>query len=714
MAVTYGYFNSINGDRKYNADQMSDYFRGIVNEGVFQHLNGGLAVVAGTGMEVTVATGRAIVQNKWVQNDAAFPLTIEAASDTYGRKDAVVIRLSYTNRAISIVVKTGTPSASPAAPSLTRSSTTYEMALAYVNVSAGATSVTVTDKRSDTSVCGWATVAQETSGEVDAMLEALKTGFDGVVYSSPAAMVQGCDEVLQNEINGIPYSLVGIDHIFNNTFRNTGGNESVWFQNFMPAQQFTDKIYCVVYASSGIDETIPEVADVRVDYTDNTANTTIIYDLNTPTEIIINRAKTISKLTFVGFRSASSTTSKTSTWSMFIYAGNISAKTDKIQTMQNFEGMFQIGAFNGGNKTWVSSPYGIVQRQDYPVRLSAGDICYLTDYTGVHVRFMYLKDGDESRSITSWMTDSYTIQYSGLYWFEVETNPVATITNINDYLAKVRILKSWDFYDCVKENNVENQRTDWIVKAVNHRGMNLLAPENTIPAFKLSARLGFKYVETDIAETSDGVIVLIHDTTINRTARNADGTTISSTINIADITYEQALEYDFGIWKGTQYAGTKIPTLDQFMALCRQLSIHPYLDLGSIDDEGIIDKVVTSVKKHGMAHDTTIIGSRSTALSYVSSLCEFMRIGLIASPTDENITAAADLKNGKNEVFIDAQTGTYSTDAIISALIEAGLPLETYTPNTSDDISNLSPYVTGVTSDNLIAGKVLFENNIDM
>ena len=212
MAVTYGYFNSINGDRKYNADQMSDYFRGIVNEGVFQHLNGGLAVVAGTGMEVTVATGRAIVQNKWVQNDAAFPLTIEAASDTYGRKDAVVIRLSYTNRAISIAVKTGTPSASPAAPSLTRSSTTYEMALAYVNVSAGATSVTVTDKRSDTSVCGWATVAQETSGEVDAMLEALKTGFDGVVYSSPAAMVQGCDQKLQDEIDSFGNNKTDNDH----------------------------------------------------------------------------------------------------------------------------------------------------------------------------------------------------------------------------------------------------------------------------------------------------------------------------------------------------------------------------------------------------------------------------------------------------------------------------------------------------------------------
>lgn len=200
MAVTYGFFNSVNGDRKYNAEQMSEYFRGIINEGVYQHLDGGLAVTAGTGLAVNVAAGRAIIQNRWVQNSAAMSLTIAAASETYARKDAVVIRLNWSSRSISIAVKTGTPAASPVAPSMTRNSTTYEMALAYVNVAANATSVTVTDKRSDSTVCGWVTVAQSTSGEVDAQLNAMKTGFDGVVYSSPAAMVQGCDQKLQNEI----------------------------------------------------------------------------------------------------------------------------------------------------------------------------------------------------------------------------------------------------------------------------------------------------------------------------------------------------------------------------------------------------------------------------------------------------------------------------------------------------------------------------------
>ena len=223
MAVTYGFFNSVNGDRKYNAEQMSEYFRGIINEGVYQHLDGGLAVTAGTGLAVNVAAGRAIIQNRWIQNSAAMSLTIAAASETYARKDAVVIRLNWSSRSISIAVKTGTPAASPVAPSMTRNSTTYEMALAYVNVAANATSVTVTDKRSDSTVCGWVTVAQSTSGEVDAQLNAMKTGFDGVEYSSPEAAILAQFNIVKTSMeqnDDIPYFSPG----FSMNISYSGGN----------------------------------------------------------------------------------------------------------------------------------------------------------------------------------------------------------------------------------------------------------------------------------------------------------------------------------------------------------------------------------------------------------------------------------------------------------------------------------------------------------
>ena len=201
MAVTYGFFDSVNADRRYNAEQMDELFDGIVNQGVFQSLGGGLAVSAGSGLAVNVATGKAIIQKRWVKNDSTLALAISAASATYPRYDAVVIKYDGASRLVSIYVKEGSPAASPAYPSMTRSGTTYEMCLAYVYVAANATSVTVTDKRSDSTVCGWVTVAQSTSGEVDAMLNDMKTGFDGVVYSSPAAMVQGCDQKIMDIVD---------------------------------------------------------------------------------------------------------------------------------------------------------------------------------------------------------------------------------------------------------------------------------------------------------------------------------------------------------------------------------------------------------------------------------------------------------------------------------------------------------------------------------
>ena len=115
---------------------------------------------------------------------------------------------------------------------------------------------------------------------------------------------------------------------------------------------------------------------------------------------------------------------------------------------------------------------------------------------------------------------------------------------------------------------------------VCHRGLATEGlPENTLTAYRDAKSKGWKWVETDIRMTSDGVWVCLHDASINRTARNADGTAISGTVNIADITYEQALTYDFGIYAGSQYAGTKILTLDDFLNYCNKAHLYAQLEI---------------------------------------------------------------------------------------------------------------------------------------
>ena len=160
MAITYGFFNSLNGDRTYNADDMSTYFKGLISDGVYENIGGALQVVAGSGMNVNVQTGRAVINSKWIENDAVLTLPITAAHVTLNRYTSVVIHLDMSARTISIITKDGTPATTPAAPALTNGATVKELQLATIYVAAGATSISqanITDTRANNNVCGWIT-----------------------------------------------------------------------------------------------------------------------------------------------------------------------------------------------------------------------------------------------------------------------------------------------------------------------------------------------------------------------------------------------------------------------------------------------------------------------------------------------------------------------------------------------------------------------------
>ena len=149
MAVTYGFYNSLNGDRKYYAEQMSSIFNGIITDGVFSSIGDALMTVAGsaTSMQVIVKTGRAWFNGTWTQNDALLPLDISAADVSLVRIDAVVLEVNTSDsvRANSIKIVKGTASANPQKPMLTNENLVHQYALAYVTVPAGATSISASN-----------------------------------------------------------------------------------------------------------------------------------------------------------------------------------------------------------------------------------------------------------------------------------------------------------------------------------------------------------------------------------------------------------------------------------------------------------------------------------------------------------------------------------------------------------------------------------------
>ncbi|MCL2195027.1 MAG: glycerophosphodiester phosphodiesterase [Oscillospiraceae bacterium] len=100
---------------------------------------------------------------------------------------------------------------------------------------------------------------------------------------------------------------------------------------------------------------------------------------------------------------------------------------------------------------------------------------------------------------------------------------------------------------------------------IAHRGANLEAPENTLPAFERALAYSVHGFENDVHITADGVLVVIHDDTIDRTS---NGTGL-----VCEMTYDQLMQYDYGSWFSPEFAGTKIPTLQEFFALCHELPL---------------------------------------------------------------------------------------------------------------------------------------------
>lgn len=244
---------------------------------------------------------------------------------------------------------------------------------------------------------------------------------------------------------------------------------------------------------------------------------------------------------------------------------------------------------------------------------------------------------------------------------------------------------------------------DKFVKGIAHRGYSTVAPENTLPAYKLAKQMGFNYVEADIVYTSDNVPVLSHDTTIDRCS-DGSGT-------ISNMTFEQLQQYDFGSWKSSTYAGTKIPSASQFLYLCKTLGLHPYFDLRNAT-QAQYQILVDAVEANGMKGHVTYV-SGSSNLSIIKTLDPSARIGIIhnSAITSSLITTAQGLQNESNEVFIDCDS--YYVNAESCTLCQGGgIPLEMWTINTASAILNMNPYITGVTSDGIIAGKILYDANI--
>lgn len=155
------FFDSVNGDKTYFAEEFAEYFRTYFTDGVFSY-GANLVITPGTGLSVNIGYGAAIANGYgyWLEDDSSGVKNLKlTASTATPRIDRVVLRCdtSVGNRSIALAIKNGTPATAPTAPALTRSGNIYELSLAQIYVGANALTLqasNITDERQNESLCG--------------------------------------------------------------------------------------------------------------------------------------------------------------------------------------------------------------------------------------------------------------------------------------------------------------------------------------------------------------------------------------------------------------------------------------------------------------------------------------------------------------------------------------------------------------------------------
>lgn len=150
MAFEYGFYNSINGDRKYNALDFGKVFDGVIRDGVFADIGDKMFVTRGVGsFEILVGTGKAWFDHTWNLNTSPMLFTLSGSHPVLTRYDAVVLEVNETQdvygRVNEIKVIEGTPSSNPVKPTLLNTDNLHQHPLAYVKINPEATEVTAQD-----------------------------------------------------------------------------------------------------------------------------------------------------------------------------------------------------------------------------------------------------------------------------------------------------------------------------------------------------------------------------------------------------------------------------------------------------------------------------------------------------------------------------------------------------------------------------------------
>ena len=152
-------------------------------------------------------------------------------------------------------------------------------------------------------------------------------------------------------------------------------------------------------------------------------------------------------------------------------------------------------------------------------------------------------------------------------------------------------------------------------KWLSHRGVDLkctVAGENSLEAVALAKQVGFQSIETDVRTTADGVLVCMHDKTLNRTCRNLDGTEIGEPLNVSDVTFEE-LRTRYRLKADREEMRTLVPTLEEYLICCKENGLFAFIEPKLKDPTGQNYRDIIAVADRILGRDGYIFTSNNYA-----------------------------------------------------------------------------------------------------
>lgn len=363
--------------------------------------------------------------------------------------------------------------------------------------------------------------------------------------------------------------------------------------------------------------------------------------------------------------------------------------------------------------------------------LKQGDVITIPDSLRMYIGW---KKTDGTFGLADWNTAAkkYTATVDGKYVILVANNIVSgdVQTSTLPSFGKIMLRTSNPEFKPTAQTDAKKDHTndDKVMRGIAHQGFHKLERANSLAAFRAAAKEGWRYVETDTYMTTDGKFIVSHDPYLPTGWTNGTVTTTQGSYKYEEHTLAEILAFH-----GPN--NEKTDTLEEFCKTCKECGLHPYIELkqGKMADTNTLDtnpryngkaygvKVLDIVNRYGLRGNATFIASVPFTLLRMAREDQSYRYGIVYFGQLKNSDAAwatvlskideynNDAVASKAYLFLDANINNLKVaDAdAVDKLVQKNCALEVWTVTTKDDLDNLDPYVTGVTSDNIHAGEIL-------